>query len=357
MTYPDNEIVVYQYDQAGQVIQVRNAGGSPVYLSNLTYDIFGRSRVISHGDSTTDTRTYGQAGTNYRLQSIKSEWTGVLPPVLNYSYAAYTPTGQLAQLNDLRNPSGVYSNTATYTYDGLGRLIGASGPNLPAPNTYRYDTLGNITLKEGTTFTYNPTKPHQLATINGSSSGIAYDDNGNRTGKPGQIYAYDAEDRLTAVNTTAVQMRYDYTGRQVLKATAAGSVMRYFSEFAESGSDGTLTKYYFAAGLRIASQQISWQPQQVASVPAAVQVARVAVGRPVLLLMVRADVQRAAAAGLAALFIGLLLMPGRQRRVVGIAVRRGHVLVVLLAWTVGTLPLPLIVRPFGATPAWAGAVR
>ena len=46
-----------------------------------------------------------------------------------------------------------------------------NGPNLPPPNnTYEYeDWYGNLRQKEGTTFTYSPTKPHTLATVNGEA--------------------------------------------------------------------------------------------------------------------------------------------------------------------------------------------
>src|SRR5262249_1167012 len=45
---------------------------------------------------------------------------------------------------------------------------------------------------------------------------------------------------------------------------------------------------------------------------------------------------------------GLLLAPWRRKRVVGIAVRQGHVIGVLIAFTCSSLPGPVLVRPAAA---------
>ena len=87
--YPDFERVDYSYTRDGLVSQVRSASGR-VYAQGLTYDIFGRSRTIAHGNGVTDARVYSSLPSQmYRLQSLtitKSSQTH-----LSLGYASYTP--------------------------------------------------------------------------------------------------------------------------------------------------------------------------------------------------------------------------------------------------------------------------
>ena len=115
----------------------------------------------------------------------------------------------MSGLADYQNPGGTdpLSNTAAFTYDFLGRLTGAVGPNLPygatadCSNGYCYDALGNMTQKESRTFYYSDaTRPHRvMAMWDGAAlTTFSHDANGNRTGKQSQAqtYAYDGDDRL-----------------------------------------------------------------------------------------------------------------------------------------------------------------
>jgi len=182
------------------------------------------------------------------------------------------PRGIFAgQVTDNRNPSSGLSNQASYTYDFLGRLTGASGPNFQHPPTdcptdFCYDALGNMTTKDGQALCYeNAAKPHQVTkvctgTCSGSCSSVTHDANGNRGSKGGgtQNYYYDPDDHLdtVAVSGQPVDFVYDYTGQRVAKVVNNGaSVTRYFSPGVEV-TDGWLTKYYYAGGLLVASQRV-----------------------------------------------------------------------------------------------------
>ncbi|MFN8624618.1 MAG: RHS repeat-associated core domain-containing protein [Candidatus Binatia bacterium] len=353
ITYPDSpaETVVYGFNAEGKMVSLKNVNGSPTYLSDLWYDVFGRPTKITHGNNgTTDTRTYGNQTTNFRLASITT--TQGSNTYLNLSYAAYLPTGLLRTLTDVHDSSGDLSNSATFTYDGLGRLTQASGVNLPPPNTYSYDVLGNMTLKEGTTLTYGTiAKPHRLTAVNGSQA--TSDDNGNRTGKPGQSYGYDPDDHLTTISAGgSVSEYYDYTGRQVARQVSSSGWTRYYSELTEEGPDNYLTKHYFAGGLRIASSRV-YAPQ-LAGLPGepAIMVAQAPAGHAAVVLLLRKDVQHGLVFGICVIGTGLLVAPWRRKRVVGIAIRHGNVVGIILMWTFATLPLPLLVRPAQAsTPA------
>jgi YD repeat-containing protein len=269
--YPDGEIVAHGYDSGGRLNRLESDNGT-VYLTDLTYDVFGRRRRIAHGNATVDERIYSTSKANaYRLTSITAKLGS--GRYFDLAYTAYTRTGLITHIEDRLHPSSSdeLSSTVTYEYDGLGRLVRATGPNLPAaPNdTYAYDALGNMTRKEEKTFSFSSVRPHQVTAINGSTTGISHDQNGSRTGTPARTYAYDPEGRLASIDGGAVSFQYDYTGRQVAKYTAAGAhTTRYFNELAES-RDGRLIKYYLAGDLRIASlENANWQVAAAAVVDA-----------------------------------------------------------------------------------------
>lgn len=105
-----------------------------------------------------------------------------------------------------------------------------------------------------------------------------------------------------------------------------------------------MTKYYYAGSLRIAMQRR--QNAQFAALPDdAVRLAAAVLPRPVMILVLRHDVQIGAAASVLLLAAGLALAPWKRRPVVGIAVRHGHVIGVALAFTASSLPWPVVVRP------------
>jgi RHS repeat-associated protein len=105
-----------------------------------------------------------------------------------------------------------------------------------------------------------------------------------------------------------------------------------------------LTKYYFAGGLRIA-ERVTTAPTYLASVPKESPAVRLAEGSGgEMVLTLRQDWGPIAAGMACVAVLGLLAVPGRRRAVVGITVRRGQVLVVLVAWTLNVVPVPWKVR-------------
>ena len=356
VTYPDGEVATYEYDHVGQVTRLTGLteGTQLVHLDNATYDVFGRPIAISHGNNTVDTRTYHDRSKDFRLASLSTQSGG--STYIDLRYTAYTKTGLLTNVEDEEySDSDVLSNDATYVYDGLGRLLTASRS---FSGDYRYDYLGNITRKEGVDFGYNAAHPHMLETA--GSRTVSHDDNGNRFVKGDQTYTFDPEDRAThvAVNGSAgFEYVYDYSGVRVAKYNDPGSVTRYYSDMVEV-TDNVMTKYYFAGGLRIASWRVSPAPAGMAALDPdpAVQLARTSTEHPALVLLLRDDVQKGFALAAVLLCAGLLVAPGRRRRVVGIAVRRGHVILVLIAWGVGTLPLPVGLELSPPTRRWPAAV-
>jgi YD repeat-containing protein len=223
MVYPDGEWVGWLYDRAGRVRLLANVAGSPIYMPSLTYDVFGRPRVLAHGNGITDTRSYEtSAATNYRLKRITAAGASTL---LQYNYDGYEANRRLTHVADVTAlPSPPYpaniSASVTFGYDALGRLLSADDVDA-GTRSYTYDTWGNITAKEGTTITYSATKPHRPTSATGTlASTFAHDANGNRTGNTvGRgpfAYHYDLDDRLRLIdrNGDGVRFTYDYLGQR-----------------------------------------------------------------------------------------------------------------------------------------------
>jgi RHS repeat-associated protein len=354
MAYPDGERVTYRYDAAGQIRDVR---GKQRYVKKLTYDLFGRPRVLTHGNHVTDTRTYGDQRTDFRLAAMETTKRGTV--LLHYTYPSYSARGLLQELVDTTAAAATaLDNGARFSYDDLGRLSGASGPNLGSL-TWQYDAAGNIVQHEGRTLCYdNAAHPHQVTRVctgtctSGLCTAVAHDPNGNRQAKDNnaQMYTYTPDDRVESITVggQAVRFVYDYTGHRVAKIEGA-RVTRYYGSWAEASDDGTLTKYYFVAGLLVASQRV---PNTVlAGLPPepAVMVAGAAPGRRAVVLLVRKDVQRGGLLAVGVIGTGLLLAPWRRKRVVGMAIRHGHVIGIIVVFGVVSLPLPLVVRPAAAS--------
>jgi RHS repeat-associated protein len=351
VVYPGGELVTYGYDAVGQV---RSMTGSGAYLTNVTYDLFGRPGQITHGNGVVDSIDYYGADQQSRLKQLTTQAPGGVT-LQNLNYTAYHKTGALAAITDAGS-SGSLSNTATYGYDGLGRLTAVNG----SP-TYGYGALDNLQSMDGATLTYWVGKPHQLSAASGKA--IQHDLNGNRSTKQNQDYNYffDGRDQLVDISGSVmshrVNLRYDYSGRPVAKLLYGlidlASTTKYIGDLAEV-TDGFLTKYYYAAGMLIASRREA-APATLAAAPVdpAVQIAWVAGGNPVVLL--RGDVGWSMLLAVAAVVSLLLIAPWRAKRSAGVVVvRKGHVLLVILLWMHGTLPVPVILRPLTTSTSWAG---
>ena len=363
MRYPDGqETVHYTYDNVGQVIGMdgTNSSGQPVvYLLNQTYDRFGRPLQVLHSNNVTDTFTYYETSENYRLQQIDTKLGNTSLQKLTYDQ--YHDNGLIRHVTDgVYAPASPLSNTAQFDYDGLGRLTQVSQGTTGFNGTYAEgDNLQNLTSKDGTTLTYSTTAPHRVANAAGGAApygAVGYDANGNRSSiaAPARTYTYTADNRLAQVTGAGVALNfaYDSTGHRTAKIVNPGAsqqVTWYFGDLMEV-SDRFVTKSYFAAGRRIASQRY-WRPVGfLAMNEPAVQVAGLPGGHGLaLVLTLRRDVQ--VGTGLTALLAVTLLcaLPGRRRKaVVGVALRPGHVVLVLLVFAASAVPVPILVRPAGA---------
>ncbi len=342
ITYPDGEVVRQRYDRAGQLYAVF---GARVYARKITYDLFGRPREIRFGNGTKDIRTYAPASGAFRLQS--SETIRGPERFQSLLYRAYNANGLIAEIADQGSTAGIaeLDRSETFTYDGLGRLESCTLPQSGATISYQYDALGNLIRKEGSSFTYDPYRPHRATAIDAPANRITYDANGNRTAKPGYSFDYDADNRLVRVNNGTVEFHYDQTGMRVGERRGGGMWKRYYFGLVEA-EPGYITKYYFAGNLLLASQRIADQrfaQAEQRAWPWYVTSRLDAAGRPVLQVVLSPEVAGVLAALLAVTATLLWFAPGRGVRCFGGYVRPGPVLALAAAWSLATLPWPLLI--------------
>lgn len=370
IVYPDLDAVAYSYDEVGNPEGMESVNPRVVYVENQTYDLFGRPVDTIRGSGVRDERTYHDASENFRLASIAVRAVGTsnapscgpATSFLDLQYTEFNARGQLSEVTDAHASCPQLNNSAEYAYDGLGRLISATGA---FGGTYGYDALGNLTSKDGRIFAYNPNhRPHVLEKIDGSAAGVVHDDNGNRLGKSNATtYKYDPEGRLTEANNL-VRYKYDYSGKRVLRIDNTDPMnpegSRYFTPEVETRNMpdqywGRLTKHYFFGGVRVASRDVGWSvaPVLYASAENVPPVTIVASARGWgYEVRLRPDVQQMVPTVAFVGFVALVFLPDRRRRkVVGIRLRRGPTLLVVGLWTMGTFPGPVFLVP--TQPAWA----
>jgi YD repeat-containing protein len=256
----------WQYDAAGHVLTETKTIGGITYVTGHTYDALGRLKTMTYPDGEVVTTTYttpelptGVTGQDpylshalYNPLGQPREWElgGIIRQVTEYySSSSFRPStlvsyklphtgGELQDLTfdfdglgHLKNWTNNHNSSANlaYAYDSLNRLTCARLNCSLGGQDYVYDNIGNLTSKNGLTFTYDPgiapsSRPHAPGQISDGTvtTTFSYDANGNLTSKnplggPEVTYTYDAENRLTQVisGTQTTTYGYDGDGRRV----------------------------------------------------------------------------------------------------------------------------------------------
>jgi|GEM_PF-1630431 len=274
-TYPDNEVVTYGYDAAGniQTVTGQNITVTPPtaypYVSNIQYNAFNQRTKVTFGNSVSTAYSYDPS--SFRLSQICSRKNldctdpATTPALLEKVSYTYDASGNVTAMADSLNAV----NSQTFTYDELNRLKTAIGPYGDLSSTpYTYDPMGNMT--------YNPqmgsykyldsglssVRPHAVVSAgsyvysydtNGNmiSSG-SYDGNGNLVSGTNRALTYDTENRPISITqgSTTLTMAYDYNGDRVKKADGLSTIYYVGKLYEKKGT--VTTKYIFAGPTRVA---------------------------------------------------------------------------------------------------------
>ncbi len=149
---------------------------------------------------------------------------------------------------------GGLSYTQSFSYDSLNRLSTATETNGGSTNwsqTNAYDQYGNRRIDYGGG-SYNLAFSSSTNRI--TTSGFSYDSAGNLTNDTIHTYAFDANDKIKSVDSTAAYT-YDGAGQRVRKLVGENTRFVYgigselIAEY--DGSSGNLKKEYISGGITI----------------------------------------------------------------------------------------------------------
>ena len=160
ITYPDNEVVAYAYDDAGQVVSVmgKNDHDTFIYVDMIGYDEFGQRIYIKYGNGVETNYEYKKE--TRLLESIRTEnESRQLLQNIKYSFDA---VGNIEGYVNNCKGMGNYETRQSYKYDNLYQLTGVNGftdfnrYNISGTSTFRsnysqtyeFDSIGNMKLKK-----------------------------------------------------------------------------------------------------------------------------------------------------------------------------------------------------------------
>ncbi len=256
-TLPDGEVLRYAYGPNGLFTGLAGAmaGVSTTYVADVTYTPLASARAVGLGSGASATQLQqtfwglDAPGTPYGALKGSVWQQGTAAPFVSRGLAD-DPTGNVTTISD-----AVTGQTASYAYDDLDRLIGATGP---VAESYSYDAVGNLVTKAGQGYTYGDvTHPHAVTSFAGAS--YAYDANGSMVSRPSQALVYDPLRRPVRADANSrliARFAYDGDGARRKRLDRNGTV-HYLGVYERNvgngtGATDTVSKYYYALGCLVA---------------------------------------------------------------------------------------------------------
>jgi RHS repeat-associated protein len=277
LTYPNNTSIALGHDSKGRLASV----GS--YLSNMSHNGIGQMVGTTLGNGVNETFGYDAN----RMQLTTQTAVKGANTLLSLTYGFQAQAGQMGagstagNAGQLMSVSGTINNqteSASYTYDLLSRLVTSNQSSGGASRQRRfdYDRWGNrtsvwdalsggqqiqlVTLQQSGGVPTNRisvlTKRVGPQTFNYNYS---YDTAGNVTADEANTYVYDGENRLVSANFGSATYGYDHQNRRV-KKTAGATNLHYVWEGSQvltehAASTGALLTSYVYAGSRMIAKQ------------------------------------------------------------------------------------------------------
>jgi RHS repeat-associated protein len=283
MTYPDGEQVTWGYDAGGKVKSAFGiqSGVRFDYLRHQGYDQFGQKVRTVFGNGV-------EARTAYDAQSRElaaiEAWEADGRRFQNLGYNRDLTGTLLSLRNDV--PPGKATQeggpvSATFVYDDLYQLVGATGSGRSANNkvttfalSMAYDEGGDLVAKNQLhevqnkrqaktsydyAYVYGGPQPHAPTHIgdrtfhydlSGNQLGWESDTNGTR-----RTNTWDEENRLKAVadNGQTTRFLYDSSGTRTNKSGQNGETI-YVNRWFSVTNGGKTSRHVFADGVRLVSK-------------------------------------------------------------------------------------------------------
>ena len=251
MVYPSGRRIDIAHYPNGRAQSVSTTldGSTVALVDNLVYQPFGRPRSLTSGSGGTVNTQSGDC----ECMSVSNPGT---PMEKVYTYDANR------NLKSIRGTSTPWVDQ-DYTYDDLGRLIGAVGPY--GTYNYTYDDAGNRLTRTANnmveTYAYAPGTNRLSSRVNDeNTTTYGYDANGNLTVAGSTTLFYNQNNRLIRIDedsTTKGEYVYNALGQRISKSQSE-TVTVYHYDFdgniiAEGQPDGTIDwDYLYLGGSRTA---------------------------------------------------------------------------------------------------------
>jgi RHS repeat-associated protein len=235
ITYPAigsaaREVLTYNYDAGWRPTSACTSVGGCYVSSGARYTALDQPTQRTLGSGVAQTWSY-----NNVLARLDRLQVGSL---FDRSYG-YDLVGNISAITDNRTSS----NSQSFGYDALDRLT--SWTLGSTTQSYAYNTLGNLTNKAGTSYTYpaaGSARPHAPTSVGGQA--YSYDTNGNLLSGGGRTYTWDAENRPTRIQAGASEdYGYDGDGERV-KVVRGGTTTIHLEGLWEEAIGGAVKLYY-----------------------------------------------------------------------------------------------------------------
>ncbi|GAA0893873.1 hypothetical protein GCM10009122_35530 [Fulvivirga kasyanovii] len=238
LVFPDEAVQSYHYTPEGllESITLLDAGASASTSQSLIqyqqYDARNEVLKALYGNQVSEQYAYSPIGKLISYSLKQGSGASISDKRYQWNDAL-----QIHTINDLVDPA--YDQT--YTYDPTGRLLTAEG--IYGNKTYAYDHSGNLTLKDGTIFSYENYQV-MLGTSQANATdtifAAQYDPIGNRklsqVNEGGHtasyVYQYDAFNQLRQVEKDGRLLYtylYDHEGRRVRKTNFTSNVISTYA--------------------------------------------------------------------------------------------------------------------------------
>lgn len=259
ITYPSGRLVTNSYNTAGRLTAVNYASYNGTSVNYPYYTVPQSTGSSSWGYFPTGavTRFTFGPGTSETLSSNNRYMTNQITAstsaqtLLSKTYGFMSPNnGNITQITDNLNGG----KTVAFGYDYLNRLTSASSSDSSWSQSFSIDPWGNLKQSGTSAFVPNFGTDNRMA----PNQGYIYDSDGNLLNDTFHTYTYDAEERMTTVDSTVGVYTYSADGTRSRK-DISGDYTEYVyfggQPIAEKNSAGDWTDYIFANGQRIAKAE------------------------------------------------------------------------------------------------------